>query len=571
MTAPARFKRTSLRWKLPLLFAFTAAVTVAAFGLFAYRAVEESAIGATHTRLRSAVVQVNTIVELGVLNQLESVGAVARDPAVVAALQVGGTAASLLVDSALARLRTRLDTTVAVDLVRRDGIVLRSIPAHRVRRSPHGSAIPQTAALGPIHERDSLQRFQATAPVRVGQEIVGAVRVTRLIGQGTSANTRIVERIVGPEGELLVGNVDGTMWVRGRALTYPLDQPSPVIYERDGQRWVSASLPVRDSPWLYAVDLPEHVALAPARALITPFLMTGSLIALAGALLGFGVSNRITRPLGELTAATEAIARGDRNVNLVATDRHDEIGRLARAFETMATSVRSVQEKLESDIDSRTGELSTAVDRLRELHEELKQSERLATIGRLSGSVSHELRNPLGVMSNVVFLLDALPDASPRIRDYASLLREQIRLSERIISDLLDRVRSGSSERASMDVTRLLDDVLERMTIPDCVDVDRQYVAGLPQVMVDRDQVGQVLWNLVSNAVQAMQGSPGEGKEGGTLTIEASAAGDRLYVEVRDTGAGVRSEDAERIFEPLYTTNAKGVGLGLSISRAFVV
>jgi signal transduction histidine kinase len=229
----------------------------------------------------------------------------------------------------------------------------------------------------------------------------------------------------------------------------------------------------------------------------------------------------------------------------------------------MAASVRGVHERLESEIDVRTGELTGAVARLQQLHEELRQSERFATLGRLSGSVGTELRNPLGVMSKVVFLLESLPDASSKLKDYASLLRTQIRLSERLISDLLDRARLGEPAYSTVDVPRLVDDVLDRAAIPGAVRVERRFSTPLPPMRLDRDQLSQILWNLLTNAVQAMQGGPG------TLTIAVSAAGARLRIEIRDTGPGIDRADVERVFDPAFTTKPQGVGLGLSISRAF--
>jgi signal transduction histidine kinase len=369
--------------------------------------------------------------------------------------------------------------------------------------------------------------------------------------------------MLGEDVALLIGNQNGTLWLDGRAVSYPLSAGSPTTHARDGGDWVSVSMQVKQTPWLAALELPEHVALAPARRLFAPFVMIGALIAIGAALLGVPASRTITNPLADVTAAAEAVARGARDVHLASVGRRDEIGRLARAFATMATSVRGVHEKLESEIDARTGELTGAVTRLQQLHEELRQSERFATLGRLSGSVGTELRNPLGVMSKVVFLLESLPDASPKLKDYASLLRTQIRLSERLISDLLDRARLGEPAYSTVDVSRLVDDVLDRAAIPGAIRVERRFTTPLPPMRLDRDQVTQILWNLVTNAVHAMQGGPG------TLTISASASGARLRIDVRDTGPGIDRADVERVFDPAFTTKPQGVGLGLSISRAF--
>jgi signal transduction histidine kinase len=556
---PLHPDRRSLGWKLPWQFALTAALTVAAFGLFAYGAVRRMALETTATRLESVLSQVKTIVELGVVTQLNDLRTAARNPAVAAALTNGDRPIS---DSALATLR-RLkgvsDSTVVVQLVDRQGNVRHVLPLGNTTQ-PDTVTPPPYAVIGRMYERAGAVFFESSVSVPVGRDTVGQIRVIRQLRNGV--NRRIVANML-DRAVLLTGNASGTLWGDTGQIDYPATSHAATNrYLRNGERWVSVSAPIRDTPWMYAVELPERIALAPAHAIVLPFVVSGLLIAFLGAFIGHRVGRRITTPLADLTTATEAIARGERNVSLVAVDRLDEIGRLARAFRSMAESVAGARDRLEAEVDARTGELSTVSGQLRVLHEELRESERFATLGRLSGSVGHELRNPLGVMSNVVFLLDTLPEASDKLRDYARLLREQIRVSDRIISDLLDRARFGAPVRSAVDVARLLDDTLMRADIPDSIRVDRR-IAAMPKLVLDRDHVTQILWNLVRNAVQAMDGDPG------VLTVTTTWSDKRLRVEVRDSGDGIAAADNERIFEPMYTTKAQGIGLGLSVSRAF--
>ncbi len=560
-STPVASTAFSWRWKLPALFALMAALTVGAFGVVAYRAVRGAALESTQVRLRSALAEITTILELGAVNQLDALRTRATDPAIVAALKGPRQPASAGALAALKPLQGAGGDAI-VELIGADGVTRQMLPSTAPASPNQTFDFPPDATINPMLERDDALYMQSSVSVRDQGAAIGGIRVTRRIGQGT-ANRRIAERLLGEDVALLIGNQNGTLWLNGRAVSYPLAAGSPTVHARDGGDWVSASMPVRQTPWLAALELPEHAALAPARALLLPFVLIGALIAIGAAMLGVPVSRTITNPLADVTAAAEALARGERDVHLASAGRRDEFGRLARAFSSMATSVRGVHEKLESEIDARTGELTGAVARLEQLHEELRQSERFATLGRLSGSVGTELRNPLGVMSKVVFLLESLPDASSKLKDYASLLRTQIRLSERLISDLLDRARLGEPAYSTVDISRLVDDVLDRANIPGAVRVERRFSTPLPSMRLDRDQVSQILWNLVTNAVQAMQGGPG------TLTIVVSAAGARLRIEVRDTGPGIDRADVERVFDPAFTTKPQGVGLGLSISRAF--
>ncbi|MBC7897804.1 MAG: HAMP domain-containing protein [Cytophagaceae bacterium] len=535
-------------------------LTVAAFGVVAYRAVRESTIKNAEMTFRALLTEVKTISELGAIIELERLTTAASDPAVRDMLRHGHPA-SPATTAALQRL-VGLDTTITVEAIDRAGVVRQTLPLDKHHPSRVADlAIPAVATVGPIEQHNDRLFFASMAPVKDGGEGVGAIRVTRRLGV-RSANSRVIANRLGRDAVLLTGNDGGKLYLGATSLMYDFKDDHMAVHRRGDERWLGASIAVKGTPWRYAVELPERTVLAPARDVLVPFVLSGSLIAIAGALFGLRLSRRLTGPLLQLTAATEAIARGERDVTLVAIDRGDEIGRLARAFDAMSTAVRHVRDQLESEVDTRTDELRGALDGLHRLHGELKQSERFATLGRLSGSVGHELRNPLGVMSNVVFLIDALPDASPKLRGYATMLREQIRLSQRIITDLLDRARSGAPVIELVDVPRLLDDLLLRANTPSTLRVEKEYDAELPHVPLDRDQVGQIVWNLVTNAVQEMQGV-------GRLRVSAVATQCRLRITVEDSGAGVPLADRERIFEPLYTTKAEGVGLGLAISRAF--
>jgi signal transduction histidine kinase len=546
---------------LSWLLLVTAVLTVTAFGLFAYRAARRTTLEATQTRLRSALAQLNAITEPGMASQLELVRSAAHDPAVVEALRHPGDPLPDAAVTALRKLQGPSQAPSVVELRAADGtIVYPPAAAAPVPASTQPFSFPKEPAIGPLSEVGDFFSFDLDASVTSGGSTIGGVRLTRRLSR--NVNRRLTASLLGEQAVLLVGNKGGELWSDSGKVAYPGVTGATIEYTRAGEKWESASADIKGTPWVFAMEVPEGAALAPARALLIPFLITGVIIALAATLIGWTASRRITSPLAYLTKATEAIARGERDVPLVAVDRKDEIGRLARSFASMAQSVQSVRDRLESDIDARTGELSTAVGRLREMDAELQRNERFATIGRLSGNVGHELRNPLSVMSSVVFLLDALPDASPRLKDYSSLLREQIRLSERIISDLLDRARHSAPQRHAVDVPSFLNDLIARAGIPTTVKVERQFPETMPPITVDRDHVGQIVWNLITNGVQAMHSA-------GVLQVNAILTEDRLLIEVCDSGPGVAPADRERVFEPLYTTKAQGVGLGLAVSRAY--
>ena len=220
-------------------------------------------------------------------------------------------------------------------------------------------------------------------------------------------------------------------------------------------------------------------------------------------------------------------------------------------------ALKEYSERLEEMVEERTQELCDAQERL-------ICQEKLATLGQLAGGVGHELRNPLGVISNAVYFLQMMqPDADETIEEYLGIISSEVRGAEKIISDLLDFSRTRFPDREKIAISDLVAQVLERCPAPDNVEVTTEIAPDLPPVLVDPRQIGQVLGNLVTNAYQAMP-------DGGRLTIETSEVFRKprsVAISISDNGCGISEENRAKIFEPLFTTKAKGIGLGLAMSK----
>ena len=192
--------------------------------------------------------------------------------------------------------------------------------------------------------------------------------------------------------------------------------------------------------------------------------------------------------------------------------------------------------------------------------EELVRRERLATMGQLAGSVSHELRNPLGVIKNSVYYLKMVMPEDERVRKHLGILEREVATATRIITGMLDFARITPAKRVRTDLNGLVRDELDRLPIPDSIQVEQDLAENLRAVMVDPDQILLILSNLMSNAIQAMP-------EGGVLTVRTRPLEGTLEVTVADTGSGIAPDHLQRIFEPLFTTKSKGIGLGLSLAK----
>jgi signal transduction histidine kinase len=316
------------------------------------------------------------------------------------------------------------------------------------------------------------------------------------------------------------------------------------------------------------VDIPVATVLAPANRFLRDMAIVALLLAIVGGLAALLISRRITAPLKEMTLAAERMSSGDYS-RRVTTSRRDELGVLAQSFNSMAQQVDEATVKLENRVQERTRDLETALHELHETQESLVRREKLAMLGQLAGGVGHELRNPLGVMTNAIYyLLMVLKEAPADVKDYLGIIKTQVVLSEKIIGDLLDFARVKQPQLESVAIERIVHEQIERVGDLNGVKVEHDFAPGLPPVRVDRVQIGQVVLNLVTNALQSMEANNGKGSTLKMRAIRGSKGFVRL--EVTDTGSGMTQAELDKMFEPLFTTKARGIGLGLAVSRTLV-
>ncbi len=282
------------------------------------------------------------------------------------------------------------------------------------------------------------------------------------------------------------------------------------------------------------------ILLAPSSAL----WMTGGVVSYFLLLLFMTLSGVYTPPLTFGVAGREFV-----NISCVLIIQVSTVGLLTYL------NMRSLRSAL-GGLRERTGQLLTA-------QEELVRKEKLAVLGQVAGSVGHELRNPLGVMSNAVYFLQAISsDADETTREYLNILKNEIANSERIVSDLLDSVRAKPPQPEEVRVAELITQTLHKCSVPASVSVQLDIAATLPVLRIDAQQIRQVLRNLISNGTEAMP-------DGGTLRISARADASEktVTISVQDSGVGVSPEQLGKLFQPLYTTKTRGIGLGLVVVK----
>jgi signal transduction histidine kinase len=191
------------------------------------------------------------------------------------------------------------------------------------------------------------------------------------------------------------------------------------------------------------------------------------------------------------------------------------------------------------------------------------RAERLATFGQLVGSIGHELRNPLGVIETSLFILKGRLQGDERGEKHVARIGEQIVIANKIVSDLLDMIRDKPLNLQRVQLARSVEAAVASLTVPPGVAVELQGLAGLPEVEGDEGQLRQVFLNLIENAIHAVG-------EKGRVRIDGEVARERVTVTVEDSGPGLDPVVRRRLFEPLITTKAKGVGLGLPLVKRIV-
>jgi signal transduction histidine kinase len=194
----------------------------------------------------------------------------------------------------------------------------------------------------------------------------------------------------------------------------------------------------------------------------------------------------------------------------------------------------------------------------------MRDKERLATLGQLAGFIGHELRNPLAVMETSLHLLKKrMPIGDEHATRHLRRLIEQVGVSGGIISDLLELARDRPITRAPVSMAKLSNAVVDDLPGREGVDITIEVAGDLPEARLDEKQVRHLLANLVTNACQALSLQEGEHH----VRIAAQREGDTLLLSVDDNGPGIPEEVRYRLFEPLATTRAKGLGLGLALCR----
>ena len=564
--------RLSIERKLPLIIGGLLLVVIVALSLASYLQARKSSFEVARERLTGASTQLRDALLQSAVQRRALAARDAANPAFAELAPDPDDAGAR--ERALAALRTpgpQPAQIVGTELRDAQGnVILSTVPVeYRDALARVGDVVPRaepgdSALVGAFRAVGDTLMYP-TAMAVPGTDDLYFVRWRRL--SGGERGRDLLTSLIGADAALFFGNADGSAWsdfsgarLRDGPIADPASRDGLHNYERDGVQHVASILPLTGTPWVVAVDFPRDRVMAPVHDFVQRLGVIALLALALGLLAAWHMSRRITQPLRQLTHAAEAMAHGDYDQR-VRIDRTDEFGVLGAAFTSMAHEVKHSRDELEHKVEERTRDLHETLKELHETQDALVRRERLAMLGQLSSGVGHELRNPLGVMTNAVYYLKTvLAQQPPNVHEYLDILTQQITLSEKIVGDLLDFARQKPPKRTPAPLREAVEGQVQRLGTRDGVRVDVVVPDDLPPVLVDPVHLGQIVLNLLTNALQAMDGS-------GQLRVTARREGTHNRLEVSDTGPGVAKDNREKIFEPLFTTKARGIGLGLAVSR----
>jgi len=310
----------------------------------------------------------------------------------------------------------------------------------------------------------------------------------------------------------------------------------------------AAYAPIPAMGWSLAVSIPIEEFKKEAKALRKRVLEVVIVTLLFAGFVVVILSYHLLKPIKRLAAATERIADGDLEQE-IPVKSSDEMGMLTRSFNRM-------------------------VENLKRMRDELVKSEKLIAMGKLSAGVAHEIRNPLNAMKGAIVYLQRRRPGDDLISEYTGLILEEVERLSRFVTEFLSYARQPSLNLMSESLNELIqkttilfEEKLREKKIIVLKDLDPH----LPMFPMDSNQIGQVIANLLINAMHAMP-------EGGTLEITTKALSEkesehsqsRVIMTMRDNGVGIPEDDLNGIFDPFFSTKENGAGLGLPISLKII-
>jgi two-component system NtrC family sensor kinase len=284
--------------------------------------------------------------------------------------------------------------------------------------------------------------------------------------------------------------------------------------------------------------------------------------------IAYFTTTKVVKPLKELSSATDKVARGHLEYRLP-IQSHDEIGQLAASFNRMTEELQKATEGYQMLTRTLEDKIKEKTEELRAAQDQLVQSEKLASLGKLAAGIAHEVNNPLtSILINSHLIAEKLKNDT-QCKDNLELITDETARCSAIVKGLLEFSRQTQPEKKLTDVNKVVEKTLLLLSseaLAHKVKIEKDLDLTLPEIMIDGNKIEQVFTNVILNALEAMPA-------GGDLFISSKILAENHFValDFRDSGCGICKENIGKIFDPFFTTKEKtGTGLGLSVSYGIV-
>jgi signal transduction histidine kinase/CheY-like chemotaxis protein len=558
--------RHSIRWRMPVLISLLVASVVFTFLWMAYRSIETTLVQAGGERAQIAADQVASLVTQD--RSVEQLRRIGSDAPVRAYLQLQAADTR---EAARRRLEAVSQTAPRrIELWDNTGNRLIDISTPRpdaaeaVAELPAGSR-PLGPGVGPLQVIDNVTFSEIVADISSESGTPLGFLVMRATFNVSPPG--IIQRLIGRDALIKVGNRTGGVATDFSGVVEPapvdLTQRGTAEYlTPDGEARVGAASLINGAPWTVWVEFPRALLVEPAGVFARSMIPLSILFVAFATVAVSVVARRLTRPLGALTVAAQALAGGDYKQR-VTSARRDEIGVLGTVFNIMADRVDAAHDRLEASVAARTLELAAA-------RHEAERANRAKN--EFLSLMSHDLRTPLNAILGHAQLLELAPLPPDHQEPVQQILSGGRHLLE-LIEGVLDITRIESGQLAfSPEAVSVLDVVSNAVTLIAPLATERQITintADIPAtdtVWADRQRLNQVLLNLLSNAVKY-------NRAGGVVSINVERPlHGRYRIAITDTGPGIPTAKRDLLFQPFERlgaerTNVPGTGLGLALSR----
>ena len=558
--------RLSIEQRLPLLIFILLLCCILVFSWTSYLGVKKAALSVGRARIQTLTKQLSSMFQQSTTNMTNATRKTVNEGHVKKYLLSGGKESGLETLQLIQTLNKDTQSVSVAILDENYKPILNTIKREIDLKINIDSLLVGLAGsrdsslVGKIYLYGDSMYYPVIAKSFDKNQTIGYIVRWRQVSSNPKAVSQL-SQLLGDKAKLYFGNADGSLWTDmirpvSKSVTKQMVGKTIQYSAAKEKGLLTAVESMPNTPWLIMIEFSQQTILEAANRFLYWIISIGSLMLVIGLFVAWIMSRNITRPLKKLTRAAQAIASGN-YTEVVDIDRHDELGKLARAFNTMAVEVKNSQKNLEIKVKERTAQLEA-------VNKELEA---------FSYSVSHDLRAPLRAVNGYSVMLkeDYEPKLDAEAGRIINLIISNAKMMGQLIDDLINFSRLGRKEAThhTVDMKILAENSLKELLQNEEENKCRIQVDALPLCHGDQSMLKQVWVNLLSNAIKYSSK-----KSESRIEIGAKENNGMQIYYVRDNGVGFDMQYAHKlfgVFQRLHNhSDFEGTGVGLALVKRII-